>query len=197
VALVDEVVVETNWILDVALEQDSGSVELFEYGRRGEMRLFLPSFSVAESIKNIETKGKALTSAAGSVDTQRGLFALVDGCTETMDAALIAMAALGDRIEERFRLILEEVTKFATLIEPTPDTVRLTSEIRGLLKLSPADSTVLATVSALVRTGGCGSLMSRDKSAFSHPDTQKYMQANGITYYDSAHPIVGPRRPAR
>ena len=64
----------------------------------------------------------------------------------------------------------------------------------ALLDLSPADSTVLATMVTLVRSGRCAAFMSRDKTAFGAPDTAKFMEAEGITYYDSALPIVGPRR---
>src|SRR5882724_10044103 len=52
--VVEPVVVETNWILDVALHRNQGSEELCEYAERGYVQLFLPSFCIAESVKAFE-----------------------------------------------------------------------------------------------------------------------------------------------
>jgi len=94
----DEIIVETNWVLDVALHQDEASGTLFEYARAGYAQLFLPSFCVAEAIKAVETK----------------------------------------------------------------QSLRLTAQFRDLFNVSPADSTVLATVAEVRRAGLCSRFMSRD-----------------------------------
>ena len=54
--MTDEVIVETNWILDVTFHEDAASEALFEYAVAEHLLLLLPSFCVAEAIKAVETK---------------------------------------------------------------------------------------------------------------------------------------------
>jgi hypothetical protein len=56
VADVPGIVVETNWIVDVALRQDEPSAELFACARDKRVHLYLPVFCIAEATKNVETK---------------------------------------------------------------------------------------------------------------------------------------------
>lgn len=197
--MIREVAVETNWVLDVALQQDAASEELFKYAREGRIQLFLPSFSVAEAVKALEAKEQRwrdLSTELEKTKREFGRSELSKPLVGDLDPAISALASVQDTVETRFWVTLEDIGRVARIVEPTPETIKLTAQIRDFLKLSPADAAVLATVVSLKSAGVCTTFMSRDKEAFASESTRTYMGTEGVTYYDSASPIVGPLRAA-
>lgn len=195
--LIRKVAVETTWILDIALKQDPSSQELFELATRHEIELFLPSFSIAEAVKALERiqhGWKTLRDDLQKAVRELKRSELTKAVTEELERAINALAQAHDQAESSFWPALENIVRVARIIEPTPEILKLTAEIRDNLKLSPADSEVLATVVSLKKAGQCSVFMSSDKGAFDNPPTQTYMRGEGITYYDNALPIVGPHR---
>ncbi len=154
--MIPEVAVETNWILDVALEQDPASQELFAYAVRRDIQLFLPSFSIAEAIKSLEAKQRVWRDLSGQLQKARGEFGrstLTNPSREHLDQAITALAYVHDLVETRFWAILGEISRVTRITEATPQILELTAQIRDFLKLSPADSAVLATVVSLKKAG--------------------------------------------
>ena len=194
--MADEIIVETNWVLDVALHQDEASGTLFEYARAGYAQLFLPSFCVAEAIKAVETKQSFWHSLATRLAETRAVVirsTTLTPLTEPLEQAEFALAQIGDSAEREFWGTLEQITAVTRLVEPTSETVRLTAQFRDLFNVSPADSTVLATVAEVRRAGLCSRFMSRD-AVFEGPGPGGWLEREGIEYYRSAAPVVGPIR---
>jgi len=192
-----DVLVETNWILDVALQQDDASVELFRQSQARRARLHLPTFCVAEAVKSVETKQndlkrlindqlprlqRELSRSPSTRDTGAPIEQLID-----------ALARAHDAITTQFWLILRDIVATTALIPPRPETIELTAAIQDLLNLSPGDASVLATAILSCRDDVCRVFMSRDGD-FSDEVVKDYMAREGLTFYPNAESIVGPLR---
>jgi hypothetical protein len=194
--MADEILVETNWILDACFHQDDASEALLDYAGAGHVAILLPSFCLAEAIKAVETKTAVWDSLAirlrdtrADVSRSRTLAPFA----ENLQQAEFALAGMADAAEREFWDVLGRIVTVARLVEPTKEGVALTARVRDLFKLSPADSAVLATVSEARRTGVCSSFMSRD-GIFGTPGPRGLMEREGIVYHSNAAPIVGPIR---
>lgn len=195
--MIREVVVETNWLWDVVLQQDGASQELFDHAGHRALTLFLPSFALAEAIKTLEAKQhgwRALAQDLARAQRELERSDLTRDPGAQLQGALDALGRLDALIEARFWSVLTEVAGIGQIVEPTHEVVRLTTEIRDSLRLSPADSAVLATVVSLHRAGRGHVFLSRDRQAFGSQAVLDYMTREGVTYHDSANPIVGPLR---
>jgi predicted nucleic acid-binding protein len=100
---------------------------------------------------------------------------------------------VSDAAESEFWQVLERITRATALLEPTPEVVVLTAEIRTLLELDAADASVLATVVAARRADRCRKFMSRDHD-FRSEAVRTYLASEGLEFLDSPNPIVGPLR---
>lgn len=193
---IDIVAVETTWVLDVALHQDEGSEELLAQAERGIVQLFLPSICVAESIKRFESIRQSWIELERSIkkvsrEIMRSVhLRFAEARLEPATDALIEASGVAER---EFWQRLEHVTRTTTLIEPQPETLTLTADIRTFLDLEPADASVLATVVTARRNGTCRKFISRDTD-FQTDGVRAYMNHEGLEYLDSAYPIVGPLR---
>jgi hypothetical protein len=192
---VEPVVVETNWILDVALHRNQGSEELCEYAERGYIQLFLPSFCIAESVKvfeGIQRTWKGLGAQSGRVRDELLRSAFIDAAN-SLDLAQVLLAAATDIAEADLWAGLERVTPLVTLLPPTVDTVRATADMRQFLDLTPADASVAANVVDACRKGICRRFMSRDR-VFAEEPVRTYLVAEGVEVETSPLPIIGPIR---
>jgi len=192
----DVVAVETNWVLDVTLHQDEGSEELLTQAEHGVVQLFLPSICIAESIKRFESIRQSW------VDLERGLKKAAREIMrspqlrfgeEPFALAAEALTEISGLAEREFWRVLERITRMARLIEPQPETVARTADIRTFLDLEPADASVLATVITARNADVVKKFMSRDGD-FQAEDVLGYMRSEGLEYFASAYPIVGPLR---
>jgi hypothetical protein len=192
----DVVAVETNWLLDVTLHQDQGSEELLAQAAHGVVRLLMPSICIAESIKRFESMRQ------GWIDLERGIKKAAREITrsprlrfaeERLASATTALTEVSGIAEQEFWRVLEGVTRTTQLIEPRPETVALTGNIRTFLDLEPADASVLATIVTARNADMCRKFMSRDTD-FQTEGVSAYMGTQGLEYFDSAYPIVGPLR---
>lgn len=162
----DILAVKTNWILDVALHQEEASDVLLAQTEQDLIQLLLPSFCIAESIKTfdeIREKWTALEQAikAATREILRSPQLAFSGAR--LLGATDALAEVSDATESEFWRVIERITRATTLLEPTPEVVVLTAEIRTLLELDAADASVLATVVAARRADRCRKFMSRDQ----------------------------------
>jgi predicted nucleic acid-binding protein len=183
------VVVETNWILDVALGQHEPSTSLLDLARRDEVQLFLPVICLTEAIKAFESKrgqwrdlANRLTATAADLGRNTQLDALVD----SVRTASTLMVETADSLEQQLWETLEEARRIASPLGMDADTLSRAREIRNLLGLSPADAAVLSTVVGARDT--CDEFISRDRRAFDTDESRSYLRGVGITYYaDAAH----------
>jgi predicted nucleic acid-binding protein len=157
----------------------------------------MPTFCIAEATKNVESKQAELRRIRADQlprlkhELSRSP-ATRHACSQ-IDELILALAGAHDAITTAFWPSLREIVRVVNLLHPRPDTIDLTAEIYDALKLSPADSSVLASVIVASRDGICRAFMSRD-SDFSQPAVREHMAAAGLTFFDSALPIVGPLR---
>lgn len=192
----DVVAAETTWVLDVALHQNEGSEELLAQAERGIVQLLLPSICIAESIKRFESMRQSwidlernITKAAREIIRSPHLRYV----QERLESATAALTEVSGVAEREFWRVLEHVTRTAKLIEPQPETVALTADIRTFLDLEPPDASVLATVVTARRADKCRKFISRDTD-FQTEGVVAYMGSEGLEYFDTAYPIVGPLR---
>jgi predicted nucleic acid-binding protein len=192
----DIVAVETNWVLDVALHQDEGSEELLTQAQQGVVQLLLPSICIAEAIKRFESIRQSWIDLERSIrNTVREIMrsSQLRFAEARLVPAIETLTEVSAIAEREFWRVLELVTGLTQLIEPQPATVGLTADIRSFLNLQPPDASVLATIVTSSRAGTCRKFMSRD-SDFRTDDVLAYMRDEGLEYFDSAYPIVGPLR---
>lgn len=188
------VVVETNWVLDVTLHQNEASEDLLRFARAGHVELLLPSFCIAEAVKNFESKQNRWKTLEDAISREkeealRGeLLQFVDG---PLTVAANTLAELADQAETEFWDRLAEITGVAKVVEPTPAVIHRTMEIRQLLGLDPADAAVLATVVEMRLQGIADVFVSRDTD-FGDEPVRAYIADQNITYHGSALPITGP-----
>ncbi len=191
-----EVAVETNWILDVALHQDQASEELLTYTEQRHVRLFLPSFCIAEAIKAFESRRQDWEDLERRIRAGRreilrsSSLQFPDGA---LGAAADVLAQVADVAEQEFWRMLERIAAVTDLLEPTPELVALTADLRQFLDLEPADAAILAHVVIARRADVCRSFMSRDEH-FRNDVTRAWMTREGIEFFDSPYPVIGPIR---
>jgi predicted nucleic acid-binding protein len=101
---------------------------------------------------------------------------------ERLQPAITALAEVHDSVEAEFWAVLQRIARASKTVEPTPEIIDLTTTIRDSLDLSPADSSVLATVVALKRSRRCDAFMSRDREAFGAETTREYLRIEGIDH---------------
>ena len=195
--MADEVIVETNWILDVTLHEDAASETLFEYAVAEHLPLLLQSFCIAEAIKAVETKrsgwrslGDRLGETRADIVRSRTLSPLA---AEPLERAQAALVQTSDMAVKEFWEILEKIVRMVRPIAVSPQNIQLTAQLQDMFNLQLADSAVLATVTEARRTGLCSKFMSRD-AAFGSPGPLSWLEREGIEYLRSAEPIVGPIR---
>lgn len=184
-------VVETNWVVDLALRRNDTSLAIWDAATHNELTLFLPAICVAESVKRLERLQSGWYSLADQLEREaneiRRYSALADS-TKAFDGTRDELARLADQTEKRFWATLEEVSQRAQLLDVGYDTIRLAHSIRDFLNLSPADAAVLATVVSAKEQDLCSRFFSRDKKAFGKPPAFEFMREKGILYYsDPAH----------
>lgn len=197
VANVTEVIVETNWVVDVALQQEEASVELFDQAQAGHVRLFVPTFCIAEATKNVELKQaelrRILADQLPRLRHELSRSPVTRDSGVPIDQLIVALAAAHDSMTAAFWPRLREIVGLVTLLHPRPETIDLTATVYDSLKLSPADASVLASVILASREHTCRAFMSRDAD-FSQTAVKEHLAAEGIQFYGSALPIVGPLR---
>jgi predicted nucleic acid-binding protein len=187
------VIVETNWVLDVALRQDESAEALLALAREARITILLPSFCVTESIKALESKVAEWDRVAKVVD---GIRADVERSTVlgpsvaslgTVVADLRRAADLGER--ELWSTLREVVIITQNIAPPTSETIRLTAETRESLRLSVSDSVVLATVMEVAATGTCKRFLSRDRG-FDRVIVRELFERQGIEFHRDGRAIV-------
>ena len=142
-------IVDTNWILDVALEREPGALRLWESVRRGEMELLVPGFCLTETIKTLErmrAHWDELRRRLGSHfgDLRRSAF-LGPDLGPLADAAA-TLRLIGDEAEQRLWTVLKDVADETVSLTLDAEVISRIADIRTQLNPSPADAAVLATV---------------------------------------------------
>jgi predicted nucleic acid-binding protein len=182
----DEVIVETNWILDVAFHQDDSSETLLDYALNGHVPILLPSFCIAEAVKAVETKQSGLDSVARNIANVRNDIVrsktLAPIAAESLERAEFAVAQISDVAEAEFWQVLEKIVGVAQQVVPTVEAIHLTAQFGDMFNLSPADSAVLAAVTEARRAGRCTKFMTRD-GAFRAAGPLGWLTGEGIEYF--------------
>ena len=183
------VIVETNWILDIALGQHEASIALLDLARRDQVQLFLPILCLTEAIKAFEGKRvvwRDLANRLVAIAADLGRNAQLEEFVTGVRGAATLMVETGDTLEEWLWETLEEARRVASPLGMDGDTLSRARQIRSLLGLSPADSAVLSTI--VGARGTCSDFISRDRRAFDTDESRSYLREMGITYYaDAAH----------
>ncbi len=143
------VIVDTNWLLDIALRRDGEAERLWDRVRTGTFELLVPAFCLMEAIKTVETmRGhwtdtrNALARHAGDLRRSAALGAHVTA----LEAAALAFDDVKDRAERQVYSTLQEVAAASGSLVLDVEALARIADIRTQLNPSPADAAVLATV---------------------------------------------------
>jgi predicted nucleic acid-binding protein len=184
--LTETVIVETNWVIDVALGRDTGSETLWRLANTGEALLLLPSLCLAEAVKVLESQQRTWNRVFAELERQandiRRASAFVEA-SEQIDHMMLMLASLGDLLEKEFWPKLNEISRRAQLLELSHETIALATDIREFIKLAPADSAVLATAVLARRADMSNLFMSRNKNDFGKEHVLDYLNGEGLEYH--------------
>lgn len=185
------VVVETNWLLDVALEREAGAQRLLQLAQAGTLELLLPSVCLTEAVKTLEymlghwrEAGRTLRRHVGDIQRSAPLQVYM----ERLEQAATALEDIEDKAERRMWTSLQAIAQVARSLSFTPETLALTATLRESLTHSPMDAAVLATALMMNRTARTA-FMSRDR-AFRNPDTQEYLTHEGLAFFGSSTALL-------
>jgi predicted nucleic acid-binding protein len=195
--MTESLVVETNWLVDVALERDVGSVHIWRLMVEEHLAIFVPAFALAEAIKRIEFERRRWNDLVGRVENagrdlaRSGVFSAQ---AESLSAAASELAAASNGAERQLWQTLDLATEHAELIELQRSTLLLARELHDRFRLEPGDAAVLASVVQARLSGQCDRFMSRD-SAFAKADVADYLANQGVVFYRDPMRFLGERLP--
>lgn len=177
-------IVETNWLLDVSLQRDLGSLAIWTLAEAHRIDLFLPSLCIAEAVKAFESQrhrwGQVMSQlASAQSDLRRS--ALFQAEVTALSEAHGALEELRDQSEISLWQTLHRASSRCTLVELSTTTTDLARSPRHQLTLDPADALVLAVVEEMVVASRCARFMSRD-AAFRTPMVVSHLQSRQIEF---------------
>jgi len=179
--------VETNWIIDVALERNQASLRIWELAKNKQVTLYLPSPSLTESLKVLQESQGELKGIEQTIRQENNKFTSKMGLRATrgiLDEVLTHVAQTQDRYQKQFWKATEEISSTVQLLNPSASTISEAGEIGDLLNLKPVDAMVLALITSASRLDQCHDFMSRDQD-FSKGRTVSWMKSRNITFHDS------------
>lgn len=111
------VIVETNWILDIALGQHEASATLLDLAQRDQIQLFLPVICLTEAIKAFEGKRgqwRDLANRLVATAADLGRNMQLDAFVISVRGAATLMVETGDTLDQRLWETLEEARRIAS-----------------------------------------------------------------------------------
>jgi len=185
--MAEGLMVETNWLLDVALQQDDGSTRIWDQAQAGRIDLFVPAFCLAEAVKVFEAwkqRWRSLDQLLREEVVQASRSPLLLASAASLSQACRDLEVIADTAESRLWELLDLVSRRATLLELRGDALTRFRSIRTNLRLSPADALVLASVCIAHEDGTCSRFMSRDQEAFKKKrDVSEFVLSVGVEYF--------------
>lgn len=174
-------IAETNYLLDLILEQHDPSVQLFAAVKDGRAALFLPSVCIGEAIKSLERRisdWHSFESQLAQIADQMSRLSATRPLAQPFREQAAAVARLDDYFTRRLWSILVEVDEASTRLPFTGSTAMLAPWFAGVFDMSLMDAAVLATV--VDARQECTTFISRDKRAFDHPAVKRYLKDRGM-----------------
>jgi predicted nucleic acid-binding protein len=179
------VIVETNWLFDIALQRDPGSQTIWQLAQAGRLDLYLPALCVTESIKAFELQhrgwGQLMSQITGTLSDLRRS-AVFMSQVSVLSGAHDALDEVRDRAEAELWDSLDQICDRAALLDLNRATVLLARSLRDLLALDPADALILAAVEEASNAAKCSRFMSRD-SVFNAEAVRAYMASRRIEFF--------------
>lgn len=180
--------IESNWILDVVFERDTGSLALWAHAQTGTIDVFTPAISITESVKAFESMIKGWRERSNRLAYDRNelvrMQAISSGVAD-LQSAFAVLNAVGDRAAALFWPRLSAIIARVRVMEVTADLLLRAGGLQQRLKLSPADALTLATVSAGHREGQFSVFVSRDVKAFETAALEAYFRVEQLSYFSS------------
>lgn len=193
------VYVETNFVLEVVLEQaESAACErLIALAESGELSLAIPAFGLVEPIATLRRRSgerKALAARVENVVREIGRtlsFAAAAASNEL--AALLVQSA--DEGEQRYRSVRERLTRVAQVLPLDGSTIDEAERLTAELDLERSDALILASVLGDAQLGSAPSCFpNRNTKDFDDPkvvDLLKQRQCKLLRSFADALAFVG------
>jgi predicted nucleic acid-binding protein len=186
------VFVETNFVIEVALEQeDAPACEgLLMFAAIGKLRLIVPAYSFVEPHETLtrrHTDRKALGSRVGNELTQLARSApLAERATESKGIVRL----MADSMEHELTRLRETKVRLWTVAEVLPlnrEVLESAIECQKAFGLSPQDSIVYASIRLRLETDHAtpSCFLSRNSKDFDDPDLRRDLAALNCTYFSS------------
>lgn len=178
------VYVESNFVLEHALQQEESQscAEIIRLASRGQIRLLVPAFSLAEPHQAISAKAKVRSRLGEDLRRHLGELARskphreIPATFDALSGALIASAQLE---REGVRQTIWELLAVAEIIPLTAAVLRAAIDIEANFGLSGQDAIVLASVFGHLETDAPieSCFLNRNTRDFDDPDIRDKLEA--------------------
>jgi predicted nucleic acid-binding protein len=189
--------VETNFVLELALEQEECDTcaEIIRLASAGQLRLVVPAFSLAEPHYAIYGKAKSRSRLGEDLRTHLGQLGRSRRHREipaTFDALAAALIASAQFEREGVRRAISELTKAADVIPLDAAMIRAAAEAEISYGLSGLDAVVLASVLSHLEENrpaeSC--FLNLNAKDFDDPDIQDRLDAYNCRFFPKFTPAL-------
>ncbi|MFN8678887.1 MAG: hypothetical protein U0Z70_21085 [Thermomicrobiales bacterium] len=187
------VYVESNFVLELALQQEQASAAgaILNSAERGEFRLALPAIALTEPFSTLEQRSRNLRKEIAMLrDRGRDLSRSVSNHAEVhhLEGAQLHLEAISTRDIERLGNTVARILDTAHIITLDSAMFVQAREMQTLFSLSPADSIVLASVlTDLTHSPNSGPhyFVNRNTQDFNVPDVLAELARQNCTFFSS------------
>lgn len=186
------VFVETNFVIEVALEQQEASacITLLELAESGTIRLFIPAYSLIEPHETLGRRHLERAALRSRVTSELAQLARSTPLADRVAASQEIVNLLADSAEYETRRIEEVKARLCTAAEVLPVTlevVRNAATYQNTLDLSPQDAVVYASIRAYLEIDHAATscFISRNPRDFADPAVRADLATVKCRYFAS------------
>jgi predicted nucleic acid-binding protein len=186
------VFVETNFVIEVALEQQEASSceRLLALAEEGAIRLLLPAYSLVEPHETLTRRHLEREALRSRVSNELTQLARSTPLVERVAASQEIVKLLVDSAEYETKRIEQVKQRVCTIAEVLPldvNVLRTAVECQNKFDLSPQDAVVYASIRAHLErdhtSGSC--FISRNPGDFDDPDLRQDLLGFDCKYFSS------------
>jgi predicted nucleic acid-binding protein len=183
------VVVESNFVLELVLEQEQSAscIELLEMAEAGAIQLIVPAYSIMEPYETLGRRHRDRKKIRTDLNTELAQLSRSSTAAAYVQASADVLALLIDSADAETQKIAElrqRLCAAATIIPLTIDILVAASAYQVQHDLSPQDAVVYASVIAHLTADAPaeGCFISRNSSDFDDPDIRAELSALACKY---------------
>lgn len=192
------VFVETNFVLELALDQEqrNSCLRLLELAEGGRIHLLIPAYSIIEPYETLGRRHRDRKKLRSDLDGELNQLGrsrdLADRVTASQEVLNLLMDS-ADRENKQIEDVRSRVCATAEVLPCDREILELASEHQARHDFSPQDSVVYASVLRYLRTNHTGDsiFVSRNSRDFDDPDLEAGLAALNCKYLPRFDAAVG------